>query len=317
MPVPAFACYMFMRTRSPKSPVFGREIRDYCGWPGKTQKKWLTWLIFNGLVREEAPRRGGRFTGTRYYAVRLEEQDVNDWSPQSGTPVRKTPDGKNQDTGISARSRPEDHLPEGRTSDPYTSTTPSNSKESLTHLQVRIDDVAAGKMKEDGKSVFDDDGEAGAISWLYEKLQVAPSVAEYWFGLVPDDDELREMQETLSEAEVMLALQRATDGRINRRLTTEAGLKGYFRLIGLVAAVQEGFVDYVHNFSCELIAERFGSGEDRLNSWAWLGKTLFGLVQNDVDASAAPDVPQETTMPKCGPLVGGKYCRPDDDEIQF
>jgi hypothetical protein len=230
IPSKQLALYLFLKARPPTQPMFAREIRARFALSPATAEKRLTWLIYNGLARSEEPRRNGRFSGIRYFAVNVDDADVAGWSAREGEPVRGSPDAKTPETVDCARKilnavtavcdepdavprvqtlpttiEPETKPPEAVSPHTYLGLSIHRSLPS-TNFEPTTNDAYFGcaEVRQQGQEDAEDNqasrpSDLGAISWLDHFEQTNPVRARVWRDAIPTVGDAEEVTQELSD----------------------------------------------------------------------------------------------------------------------
>jgi hypothetical protein len=287
LPSQALACYLFIRARPLQVPTYSREVSKRFGWTAETTAKWLTWLIYNGLLKFESPKKSGRFVGTRYFALLVDETAIEKWSTRPGKPNRYPPDPETPDAvkcvRVSPAAGPPDTAPPGTYSGSDKSARHKGSSDDartdgglrLGYAEAATTGAVAGSIE------LASDG--GALDWLAKYEQTAPQRAEWWRDAWPQKAELPPLQHRFPTRVLLYDVMNATDGRVARRLTTEAGLMGLRQLVGAVANMTGASQTDAYRFVINIISDRLSSPDKRLNSWSLIGHELFHAIREDVD----------------------------------
>ena len=85
---PALAVYMLLLAHWPKRKLYAREVREHFGWSAPTVQKWMTFLIYQGLIGELPRYNHGDFAGSVYVPAVLSADEIGSWSLRLGEPKR-------------------------------------------------------------------------------------------------------------------------------------------------------------------------------------------------------------------------------------
>ncbi len=139
------------------------------------------------------------------------------------------------------------------------------------------------------------DGSFGALNWI-DHIPGEGSRIEWWRQGLQDDERLEWCFEEVSDAAIKDALLQATGGRLHPDLLSAGGLQGLRMLMGAVSFVTDTSPSTALDIISDAIRKRFQDPNRWLSSWAYVGKTLFGLIDGESnflnrEPSSPSDIP--------------------------
>ncbi len=285
----ALAVYLLLLAHWPKRQLYAREVREHFGWSDTTVQKWMTYLIYHGLIGEFPRRKNGDFAGSVYAPAVLSADEIGSWCLRDGKASRpaerRIADRKNPEA-VSGPRLADASLTEPHSADAYLG--PSLLTKNFlptpnSHSALSAEGGGAGG--EDGR-----DATSGVTTWLDELKVLAPKRFELWSSPLQDDEGLEACRDLLDDSVLRIELWRVTDARIGGALLSSVGLDDYRRIV--VASAIIAAVDSLtaHNYLLSLIQDRIGSDRRKsLNSWRWTLKTLLDRVRQPGDIDECSD----------------------------